>query len=112
MATRTDLDEVEQAICEAIWSQRVITFTLKGCTRVAEPHDFGVKKGARKLFFYQVGGESRSGHPRGWRWATPAEMRTLQVLDRRFAGARPVPSGRHQAWDRLIASVSRPTLVR
>ena len=112
MAARTELDDVERAICEAIWDQRVIAFTLKGCPRIAEPHDFGLIKGQRRLFFYQVGGESRSGRPRGWRWATPAEMLTLRVLDRRFPGPRAAPSGRRQPWDRLIASVSRPTLVR
>jgi hypothetical protein len=112
VASKTDLDEVERAICEAIWDQRIIAFSLKGCPRVAEPHDFGVINGERRLFFYQVAGESRSGPPRGWRWATPAEMRTIQVLDRHFSGARSAPSGRRQPWERLIASVSRPTLVR
>jgi hypothetical protein len=41
MATRTDLDDVERAICEAIWGHRVIAFSLKGYERIAEPHDFG-----------------------------------------------------------------------
>jgi hypothetical protein len=112
VAQATELDDVERAICEAIWAQRVIAFTLKGCARVAEPHDFGVVNGQRRLFFFQVGGESRSGPPHGWRWAAAAEVLALRVLERRFPGARPIPSGRHQKWDRLIASVSRPTLVR
>jgi hypothetical protein len=112
VAQATELDDVERAICEAIWGQRVIAFTLKGFARVAEPHDFGVVNGERRLFFYQVGGASRSGRPRGWRWAMASEVLGLQVLERRFPGARPVPSGRHQRFDRLIASVSRPTVVR
>jgi len=112
VAHATDLDDVERAICEAIWAQRMMTFTLKGCTRLAEPHDFGVVKGERRLFFYQVAGESRSGRPRGWRWAAASDVVALQVLERQFPGARPIASGRHQKWDRLIATVSRPTLVR
>jgi hypothetical protein len=71
-----------------------------------------VIKGQRRLLFYQVGGESQSAQPFGWRWAVAPEISTLRVLARRFSGTRPIPSGRHHSWDRLIASVSRPTLVR
>jgi hypothetical protein len=36
--------------------------------------------------------------------------KALQILGRQFTGSRPAPSGRHQRWDRIIASVSRPAV--
>ena len=46
--------------------------------------------------------------PLGWRWADFDQIASLQILEQRFAGSRPAPSGRHQRWDRILASVSRP----
>jgi len=91
---------------KAIAEKRLIAFTLDGRHRVAEPHDYGVIDGELRLFFYQVGGESRSGRPLGWRWARLDRMSALRLLDERFPGTRPAPSGRHIHWERVIASVS------
>jgi len=100
--------EAERALCAAIAGHHLVRFVLSGRERIAEPHDYGVIDGRRRLFFYQVGGTSRSGQPLGWRWADFDQMASLQILEQRFAGSRPAPSGRHQRWDRIIASVSRP----
>ena len=105
-----DLSDTEREICEAICGLRLIEFVAKGRPRIAEPHDFGVIKGRRQLFYYQVGGTTSPGHSLGWRWGTPSEMLAIKVLDRRFSGPRPTSSDRHHQWDRLIASVSRPTI--
>ena len=98
---------MDDQIGRAIGERRLIAFAYDGCPRTAEPHDFGIVGREKKLFYYQVGGTSRSGRPLGWRWAVVGKMSGLRVLDTRFAGPRPAPSGRHQRWDRLIASVSR-----
>jgi hypothetical protein len=98
--------DVDAALRRAIDEKRLITFTLHGLSRRAEPHDFGIVKGATKLFFYQVGGASRSGPPVGWRWAQVDEIQDLRLLDERFAGARE-SNARHVEWDSLVASVSR-----
>lgn len=98
--------DVDAALRRAIDERRLITFTLHGLARRAEPHDFGIVKGAAKLFFYQVGGASRSGPPVGWRWAEVNEIQDLRLLDEHFAGARE-SSARHVEWDSLVASVSR-----
>jgi len=90
----------------AIRNRRIITFTLHDLPRLAEPHDYGIIKGVEKLFFYQVGGQSKSGPPFGWRWAVVSEIATLEVLDQTFNGSRPAPSGRHVHWDVVYASVS------
>jgi hypothetical protein len=99
-------DQLDESLRAAIAERRVITFSLDGLRRVAEPHDYGVIDGERKLFFYQIGGQSRSGKPVGWRWALLSKVSDLQFLDRHFAGSRPAPSGRHVQWDQLFATVS------
>jgi len=98
--------DVDAALRRAIDERRLIAFTLHGLPRRAEPHDFGIVKGVTKLFFYQVGGASRTGPPVGWRWAHVDEIQGLRLLDERFAGARD-SGARHVEWDRLVASVSR-----
>jgi hypothetical protein len=96
-----------QQLCAAIESLHVIEFTYGGCRRIAEPHDYGTHAGRPKLFFYQLGGESSSGAPLGWRLAHVPEMSSIRITDRKFPGSRPTPSGRHIRWDSLFASVSR-----
>jgi hypothetical protein len=103
-----DNDGVERGLCRAIAGLRLVSFVLAGHERIAEAHDYGLIDGQRRLFFYQVAGGSRSGRPIGWRWADLGKIAGLKVLERRFAGPRPAPSGRHQRWDRIVASVSRP----
>lgn len=98
--------ETDRLLCAAIAEKRLITFTLDGCRRIAEPHDYGIIDGVARLFFYQVGGESRSGRPVGWRWGLLPKMSDLHVRPDRFPGSRPAPSGRHVHWDMLIATVS------
>jgi hypothetical protein len=88
----------------------MVSFDLDGLPRVGEPHDYGINKGAPELFFYQVGGQSSSGEPLGWRTAVLSKVSGMKILEREFAGPRPAPSGRHKKWDKLIASVSRPEL--
>lgn len=99
---------VDQLLRTAIREKRLVAFVLDGCERIAEPHDYGVMNAATRLFFYQLGGASRSGRPIGWRWAELGKISELRLLDRHFAGPRPAPSGRHVRWESLYASVSRP----
>lgn len=103
----------EDRICAAIAGRRLITFLLHGRRRIAEPHDYGIIGGSHRLFFYQVGGGSRSGSPVGWRWADLSALSHLEVLERVFPGPRATHTGRHVSWDRLIATVSpRPVAPR
>lgn len=46
----------------------------------------------RRLVSFARHGLPRVGEPR--------------ILDQRFAGTRPAPTGRHKKWDQLYASVS------
>lgn len=98
---------LHQTLCTAIEERRLLAFFSKGCDRIAEPHDYGVRDGVRKLLYYQVGGSSNSSPPTGWRWAETEEMTGTRALERRFAGARPTPTDRHVKWDKVFASVNQ-----
>jgi hypothetical protein len=107
-ASGNELEEVDRLLRAAITDRRLVEFTLDGLRRVGEPHDYGMIGGVAKLFFYQVGGQSRSPSPVGWRWAELTKIVELRILhDRdRFAGTRPTASARHIHWDILFATVS------
>lgn len=98
--------DFDKLLKTAIRERRLITFILDGRPRLGEPHDYGLIDGESRLFFYQVGGESRSGRPRGWRWAVLSKVSELHALDQHFGGTRPVPSERHIKWETLFATVS------
>jgi hypothetical protein len=100
------IEQWDRLLKRAIADRRLVTFTFHGCKRIGEPHDYGIKGGVARLFFYQTGGQSRSGRARGWRWAELGGVSDLVVLDETFEGPRDAPSGRHIEWDSLIASVS------
>ena len=100
-------DNAGKIIRLAIRERRLLAFDLNALPRIAEPHDYGIINGVARLFFYQVGGRSRSGKPVGWRWAQVDHLRSLRLLDEHFKGARDSGTGRHVEWDLLLASVSR-----
>jgi hypothetical protein len=99
-------DDEDAVLLTAITSKRLVSFVLDGRLRIAEPHDYGIISGVRRLFFFQVGGESLSSRPIGWRWGELSRISAMKLLDQTFAGSRPAPAGRHQRWDEIIASVS------
>ena len=98
--------DTDRLLRVAIGERRLVTFMLNGFPRIAEPHDYGIMRGVAKLFFYQVGGQSSKPPPVGWRLGELAGISQLNILDDRFSGPRPVRSGRHIQWDRLLATVS------
>ena len=103
------MTDIERTICGAIRTLHLVHLISGGCERVVEPHDYGIISGTRKLFFFQVGGQSSSVPPTGWRWAVLSDIAEARVLEARFFGPRAASSGRHHRWDHLIASVSRKT---
>ena len=96
-----DIDELLRA---AISQKRLIRLNYQGKERIVEPHDYGIHKGSAKLLAYQVGGSS-SGPLPNWRWLETASISGLSVLDQTFPGGRPVPSGKHHAWDKVFIRV-------
>jgi TDG/mug DNA glycosylase family protein len=99
-------ESVDALLRAAIAGKRLVSFKLHDLPRIGEPHDYGVRNGVPTLFFWQTGGESRSGPPRGWRSASIDKVSGLRLLEERFGGSRPAPTGRHIQWDQLFATVS------
>jgi len=97
-------------LCGAIQSKQLIRFKYKNKERLVEPHDYGIQKGIFRLLSWQVGGQSNGRIP-GWRWFDVAEMKDVEVLDRRFPGNREV-SGKHHQWDEVFNRVEPPKKAR
>lgn len=95
--------DTHQLVLTAIREKRLLRFALDGKARVAEPHDYGIQKGHVRLLTYQISGAS-SGPLPGWRWIDVARISGPELLDKTFAGGRPV-SGKHHTWDVLFARV-------
>lgn len=73
----------------AIADRRLVEFTYKaGGIRIVEPHDYGIRHGVECLLGFQIGGESQSGAPQGWKQFDIDQIRQLRVMERRFAGSR------------------------
>jgi hypothetical protein len=69
---------IHRLLCAAINSKRLIEFQYKQRRRIAEPHDYGMIEGVKKLPTYQIEGESESGTfriggRRRWRRSTGYE---------------------------------------
>ena len=48
-------------LVRAIVDKRLVEFVYKtGRTRIVEPHDYGIRRGAEALLGFQIGGESVS----------------------------------------------------
>ncbi len=91
----------------AIAGKRLVEVRYSGRLRVVEPHDYGVYKGATKLFVYQLREAAPSGQKSasGWRWLELAKIEGLTVLDDTFAGSRGQSHQQHFDWDEVYARV-------
>jgi hypothetical protein len=86
---------------------RISIYQIPG-RRLAEPHDYGIKKGVDKLLAFQIGGASRSRAPHGWRDLNIEEIqdfKDFKVLERHFPGSRADAHLHHGVWDVLFARV-------
>jgi hypothetical protein len=98
---------VNPDLVHAIADKRLIEFVYRvGRTRIVEPHDYGIRGGVESLLGFQIGGESQSGTPHGWKQFDIDQMRQLRVLERRFAGTRADRAQHHRTWDILFARVA------
>lgn len=99
------MTDVDRLLRKAIAEKRLIQFVLHGRVRIAEPHDYGVRKGVPQLLAYQVAGESQSGGLPQWRWVKLSEASDFVLLDATFAGSRGAESRDHSVWDEVYARV-------
>ena len=92
-------------LLKAISGKRLINFSYKNKQRMAEPHDYGIQNGIRRLLCYQVGGQTNTGRLPSWRLVDVDAMKDLQISDRIFAGNRAPESGKHHSWEVIFARV-------
>jgi hypothetical protein len=102
------VESLDRLLREAIRTKHLLRFQYKNQERIVEPHDYGIQNGLVRLFSYQVGGRSNSPLP-GWRLVYVSEMQDCEILDRRFAGNREAPSGKHHKWDEVFIRVGPPS---
>ncbi len=97
---------MDALIRQAITEKHLIEFQYHGHHRVAEPHVYGRNNGVLQLLVYQVRGQSSSGRLPDWRRVDLHEISGLRLLNERFPGKRPNPSGEHSRWDEYFAVVT------
>jgi len=98
---------LDQLLRTAIEQTRMLRLHYRNRDRIVEPHDYGKHNGTNKLLAYQVAGSS-SGPLPNWRWMETDLISDVQLLDQRFPGGRPTPSGKHHKWDQLFIRVKPP----
>ena len=77
-------------ICEAISSRKVIEFNYNGGVRVVEPHCHGISRaGNEVLRGYQTDGYSESGNSVGWKMFEVSGMSIVQSTGDVFDQNRP-----------------------
>jgi hypothetical protein len=98
---------VDRQLRFAIAHKRLIEVRYDGRLRVAEPHDYGVKNGSRKVLVYQLraSGPAQNAPARGWRLLDVGKIALCAVSDATFAGSRADASQQHFTWDELYARV-------
>ena len=80
---------MDQRICMAVDSRRILTFYYDGLPRVIEPHAHGTSsKGNEVVRGFQTHGESSKG-TLGWKLFTVAKMESLQTSESSFDAPRP-----------------------
>ena len=81
---------MNQEICDAIAARAVIEFNYRGLSRVVEPFCHGISRaGNEVLRAYQVGGDSESGTPFGWKLYEASHMSGITPTGATFERTRP-----------------------
>jgi predicted DNA-binding transcriptional regulator YafY len=103
-------DMKHNLLLQAIHDKKVISFRYQEKQRIAEPHDYGIRNGSRRLLSFQIAGESASRKLPSWRLINVDEMEDLEITSHTFPGNRPT-SGQHHQWDVLFARVGENVLI-
>lgn len=98
-------DPTHDLLLKAISGKPLINSTYKNKSRVAEPHDYGIQDGIRRVLCYQIGGHTNTGRLPSWRLFDVDDMQSVQISDCTFAGNRPPESGKHHGWEVVFARV-------
>jgi hypothetical protein len=101
-------EALDERLRFAIANKRLVQVTYHGRSRVGEPHDYGRRRGAVRLLFYQLRelGGSRRGDSEGWRLLDVSRIEECLVLPDTFRGTRGESHRQHLSWDELFARVT------
>jgi hypothetical protein len=105
----TDLGAFDERVRTAIANKRLLQLKDHGRVRVAEPHDYGLQNGVRRLLVYQLSEPEGPGGRRavGWRLLEASKIEDLTVMEQTFPGSRGDSHQHHFAWDAVYARVGR-----
>jgi hypothetical protein len=97
---------MEELILSALSGHNIIEFTYDGRIRVCEAHVLGVANGVKQVLCYQLSGGSKRGKIPNWRRFDLGSIQNLEVKEQTHDGQRPIPSGAHSLWDKILVVVS------
>jgi hypothetical protein len=104
--TTPPLDSLDECIRHAISKRRLLELRYKRTVRIAEPHDYGVIDGTRRLLIFQLRGPDSGKGTVGWRLLDVFKIESCGVTDQTFAGSRGQSQQKHYQWETLYARVS------
>ena len=100
------VDSVDETIRRAIAEKRLLELVYKRAIRLAEPHDYGVIGGTRRLLVFQLQGPDSGKGAVGWRLLDVVQIESCVATDRTFAGSRGRAYQQHYEWEMLYARVT------
>ncbi len=99
-------DSLDACLRAAIAERRLIQFDYEGSTRIAEPHDYGLRESLPRALVYQRSKAGRASRRIiGWRDLFLSKMSDCEVLAEAFPGSRGDAHKHHYKWDVLYARV-------
>jgi len=97
---------MEELILSALSGHNIIEFTYDGHVRVCEVHVLGMANGVKQVLCYQLSGGSKRGKIPNWRRFDLDSIHDLEVREQTHDGKRPIPSGAHSLWNKVLVVVS------
>jgi len=97
---------MNNSICSAIRSRKIIQFYYNGGYRTVEPYCYGIgRTGNELLRAFQTGGYSESGNPVQWKLFSVNKMSNISITDDEFPGDRPEYNPKDSAMVKIYCCV-------
>lgn len=97
---------LNEVICEAIKSRKIISFIYEGGGRYVEPYCYGIlKNGNEALRGYQIKGYSSSGKIFGWKLFHISKMKGIKIENEKFTEIRPRYNPNDSAMHKIFCNV-------
>ncbi|EHO40348.1 hypothetical protein Calab_0709 [Caldithrix abyssi DSM 13497] len=93
-------------ICSAISSRKILRFYYNGGYITVEPYCHGIgRTGNELLRAFQIGGYSESGNPVHWKLFSVNKISNISITDEEFPGYRPEYNPKDPAMDKIYCCV-------